>query len=138
MKVLSILLLSFSVVQADTTAKLIPSLIQVESKGDSKAVGDNGKALGALQIWKVVVQDVNSIHKTKYTHKDMFDLQKSKTVCYKYLNYHGKQYKQRYNKPASYEVLSRIWNGGPTGYKKQTTNNYWLKVKADLKKRKLL
>ena len=37
--------------------KLLDALIQVESNGNDKAIGDNGKAIGCLQIWKIYWTD---------------------------------------------------------------------------------
>ena len=50
--------------------RLLPALSKVESNGNPRAVGDSGKAYGELQIWSVVVQDVNRTHGTRYTHRD--------------------------------------------------------------------
>ena len=47
---------------ANPSDKLITSLVQVESRGNSNAIGDNGKAIGCLQIHKGVVEDVNRIY----------------------------------------------------------------------------
>ena len=40
---------------------LITALIAVESSGNDMAIGDNGRALGPLQIHRGVVLDVNRI-----------------------------------------------------------------------------
>ena len=68
---------------------LIDALIQVESNGNVEAVGDNGKAFGCLQIWNIVIQDVNRIYKTRYKHKDAFNKNKSKQICRLYLTHWG-------------------------------------------------
>ena len=41
---------------------------------------------------------------------------------------------KRLGRPVTIEDIARIHNGGPNGYKKQATDVYWLKVKAQLKK----
>jgi hypothetical protein len=41
-------------------------------------------------------------------------------------------YLQHYGKGRSIEDMARIHNGGPDGWKKKCTEQYWLKVKAIL------
>ena len=101
----------------------------VESNNNPKAIGDNGKAFGILQIHKGYVNEVNNLYKTNYKHKDMFCVKKSKEVTKKYLSYWGKVYAKTNNKQPTKEVLSKIHNGGPKGYLKPETKGYWLKVK---------
>jgi len=115
--------------------KLIDALIRVETGGEknpAKAIGDNGKAKGILQIWDVVVKDVNRIYKTTYVHDDAFDPAKSRDIAKKYLTFWGKRYTKNTGKVPTYEVLAKIWNGGPKGYNKTDTNKYWVKVKPYL------
>ena len=109
--------------------KLINILIMVESKGNNYAIGDKGKAKGCLQIWKVVVTDVNSVYKTNYKHNDAFNKEKAKIICKLYLQHYGKIYKLNTGKEPTVEIYSRIWNGGPKGYTNKKTINYWDKVK---------
>ena len=111
---------------------LIDALIQVESNGNVEAVGDNGKAFGCLQIWNIVIQDVNRIYKTRYKHKDAFNKNKSKQICRLYLTYWGKHYERVTHNKITYEILARIWNGGPKGYRKFQTIAYWNKVREKL------
>ncbi len=54
-----------------TLSNLISALIIVESSGNDLAIGDNGRALGPLQIHRGVVQDVNRITGSHYRHQDM-------------------------------------------------------------------
>lgn len=107
---------------------LIPLLIQVESSGNPDAVGDGGKAVGVLQIHKIAVDDVNRIYGTEYTYQDRSDPVKSRRIAGLYLTHWGKHYEQKTGQKATLEVLSRIWNGGPNGYKKPATIPYWNKV----------
>lgn len=88
--------------------------------------GDHGKALGVLQIRVEVVKDVNRVYRTRYVHRDALDPKKSFEICRLYLSYWGRHYeKETGNKPTD-EVLARIWNGGPRGWKKKSTRKYWL------------
>ena len=105
--------------------KLIDALVHVESKGEVHAVGDNGKAIGPLQIHKEVVDDVNNAYGTNYTYDDRKSIDKSREICRKYLLLHGGRH-------ATNEKYARIWNGGPSGHRKRRTRKYWVKVRRRL------
>ena len=106
------------------------AIIQVESGGNVNAKGDGGKAIGPLQIHKVVVDDVNRRYGTSYTYDDRKSLVKSKEICRKYLLMWG-------GKHATDERYARIWNGGPRWNRKvvtrENTRIYWGKVKSNLR-----
>jgi hypothetical protein len=97
---------------------LIPFLIAVESNGNVYAEGDGGAAHGHLQIHIGVIEDVNKFYKTKYTCSDRKDYKKSIQICSLYLQYWGRHYEKQTGKKVTLEVLARIWNGGPSGWKK--------------------
>jgi len=118
---------------ADRIDALIPALIAVESNGNSHAIGDNGKAKGALQLHRIYIIDVNTRYRTNFTHDDAFDVEKAKKIVKLYLLHYGKRYERLTKKTATYEILARIHNGGPNGYKKPQTVKYWNKVKKHLK-----
>jgi hypothetical protein len=109
----------------------INALISVESSGDDKAVGDKGKAKGCLQIWEVVVIDVNRKFNTNYKHDDAFDRKKAIDICRKYLSIYATE--ARLGRKPTLEDYARIWNGGPNGFKKSATEKYWLKVQKALR-----
>ena len=48
-----------------TTLKLIAALIAVESSGNDKAIGDNGKSHGCLQISEKAMIDINQERRKK-------------------------------------------------------------------------
>ncbi len=108
-----------------TISNLISALIIVESSGNDLAIGDNGRALGPLQIHRGVVQDVNRITGSNYRWQSMTNRVQARAVCEAYLKHYGKG--------ASTEQLARRWNGGPTGDRKSATEAYWAKVKKQLK-----
>lgn len=103
----------------------ILALIAVESSGNNAAVGDNGRAIGCLQIHAGVVKDVNRVAKTQFKHSDARDRQISILMCRIYLEHHC-------GRNASYEQMARVWNGGPTGWKGVKTDAYWAKVRRQL------
>ena len=104
---------------------LISALIMVESSGNDLAIGDQGRAIGCLQIHKAVVLDVNRITGSHYKHSEMTNRVAARAVCETYL--------KAYGKGATTEQLARRWNGGPTGDRKSATEAYWVKVKKHLK-----
>ena len=104
---------------------LITALIAVESSGNDQAIGDNGRALGPLQIHRGVVLDVNRITGSNYRHSEMTNRAAARAVCQAYLTHYGRG--------ATTEQLARRWNGGPTGDRKTATLGYWRKVQKHLK-----
>ena len=105
-------------------AALLAALIVVESGGNDLAIGDGGRARGALQIHAGVVADVNRLHGTRYTHRDMHDRKAAVRVASLYL--------ATYAAGASYEVQARVWNGGPRGATKAATAGYWARVRRQM------
>jgi hypothetical protein len=109
-----------------TISNLISALIIVESSGNDLAIGDNGRALGPLQIHRGVVQDVNRITGSHYRWEDMTNRVQARAVCEAYLKHYGKG--------CTTEQLARKWNGGgPAGDKKKATEAYWNKVRKEIK-----
>ena len=107
-------------------SNLITALIAVESSGNDMAVGDNGRALGPLQIHRAVVLDVNKFTGSHYQWQQMTNRAQARAVCEAYLKHWGKG--------CTTEQLARKWNGGgPSGDKKKATEAYWAKVKKHLK-----
>ena len=61
---------------------LVDAMIHVESRGDSTAIGDGGRAVGVLQIHPIMVREVNRIlakngSDVRYTYDDRYS-EKSK------------------------------------------------------------
>ena len=108
-----------------TISNLISALIIVESSGNDMAIGDNGRAIGPLQIHKAVVLDVNRITGSHYRWESMTNRAQARAVCEAYLRHYGRG--------ASTEQLARRWNGGPSGDRKQATQAYWNKVSKHIK-----
>lgn len=104
---------------------LISALMIVESGNNDQAIGDQGRAIGCLQIHKAVVLDVNKFTGSHYRHQDMTNRVAARAVCQAYLEHYGKG--------KTTEQQARIWNGGPTGDRKQATVAYWRRVQRNLK-----
>lgn len=113
--------------------KLLNAISVVESSKKANAVGDGGKALGLFQLHRIYVRDVNNILGRKcYSYSDRLNPNKSKDMTVIYLKHYGRAYERKTGKPATLEVLARIHNGGPNGWAKPATKEYWLKVKKAL------
>ena len=105
-------------------AALLAAMILVESNGNPRAVGDEGRSIGILQISRGVVDDVNRIRGTHYKWPDdCFDRKTSIEICFAYLSWYG-------GKSKSPEKFARIWNGGPRGHRNPDTRAYWRRVRA--------
>ena len=111
---------------ADRDLALVAAIEQVESGGYLQEVGDEGRAVGVLQIHKIVVDDCNRIIKQKALHYDDRWSQPMSREIFWIITYH-------YSSGASREVIARRWNGGPTGEQKEATLDYWHKVEAALR-----
>lgn len=110
--------------------KFINAEIQVESSGRDNAIGDNGKALGALQIHKKCWQDaVEFDHSISGSYTNCFNRSYSIKIMTSYLN----RYCARAIRENNFEVMARNWNGGSFGPNNPRTLNYWLKVKKEMK-----
>lgn len=105
---------------------LITALIAVESSGNDQAVGDQGRALGPLQIHRGVVLDVNRFTGSRHRWEDMTNRALARKVCQAYL--------ERYARGATAEQAARRWNGGPRGDQKPATLGYWRKVEKQIAK----
>ena len=108
-----------------TLSNLISALIIVESSNNDLAIGDQGRAIGPLQIHRAVVTDMNRITGSHYRHSEMTNRAQARAVCEVYLRHYGRG--------KTTEEQARIWNGGPTGDRKTATLGYWLKVQKHLK-----
>ena len=110
---------------------LLDAIEWVESKGDANEVGDDGRAIGAYQIWKIYVDDLNRIKPIRYgynqtinrfSYDDRLDPVKSREMVSIYLKHYG----------GTVEEMARKHNGGPNGHKKESIKKYWDKVRKVL------
>jgi hypothetical protein len=127
------LFLSLSVSQAQYEDMpidcLVEAIIQVESRGDSTAKGDRGWAVGVLQIWPIMVREVNRIQEkngsnVRYVYTDRYSVKKSIEMFHIWREY--------YHSDSNWETIARCWNGGPSGSSHHKTKCYWNKVKKEL------
>lgn len=114
-------------------APLYAAIAQVES--DRGATSAN-----VYQIRDIYIKDVNQIMMRPgwrcypgFIVSDKFSKDKSEDMMRVYWAYWGEHYEEKTGKPVSYEVLARIHNGGPLGWKKPETVGYWNRVAAVMK-----
>ncbi len=86
--------------------------------------GEGGAGKGHLGIYNVCVTG-SGLHKVMgYTHESMFDLESSSHVFWSMMGILANYYYSRHKEWPSYEILARMWSGGPTGYQKDSTLKY--------------
>ena len=126
-KLLLLALASLATVNAAPPESFWRALHQVETSGRLGPIkGDNGAALGPLQIHRVYWQDSG----VPGRYSDCADLAYSQRVVSAYL--------QRYARNAwdrgDWRVLCRVHNGGLTGHKKPSTIVYLRKFEREMKR----
>tara|TARA_S200002703_G_scaffold90186_1_gene77791 strand:- start:1543 stop:2082 length:540 start_codon:yes stop_codon:yes gene_type:complete len=114
----------------DTSDKLMKAMIQVESLGKADAVGDNGNAIGILQMHPIAVRSVNQICEKndldlEFSYDDRYDPEKTMQMYWIWRN--------AKHSDSTDEVIARSWNGGPNGPNINATTHYWNKVQIALK-----
>ncbi|MEN9524443.1 MAG: Cellulophaga phage phi38:1 [Candidatus Parcubacteria bacterium] len=133
---LFVVTITASASEAPSFDRLVAALIETESHGNDHCVGDKhmqNKAYGCLQIRKPCVDDVNRRLGTKHRAEDMLGNRSlSVLVCRTYLEMYATR--KALGREPRLEDMARIWNGGPTGWKKQSTVEYWSKVQKNLAK----
>ena len=106
-------------------ALIIAALILLESGGNPDAVGDCGRAVGVLQIHPEMVAECNRIAGwERWTPADRADPAKSRAMAEAYLEHWAQLVARRIGRNLAPEEIARLWNGGPTGYRKASTDAY--------------
>ena len=124
-KVESIKPIKVKVIESD----IVLALIDVESAGNDSAYNSSEDAVGCLQIRPIMIREVNRVLKKldedrRFEMKDRWDRSKSIEIFTIWRTYH--------HPDSDNQTISRNWNGGPDGYKKESTVKYWKKVKGRL------
>lgn len=115
-------------------AEFFRALAMIESGDRDNVVGDRGKALGRFQIWSAYWQDAVSkfpnLREEGSYESCLRDGNYSERVVAAYFLRYGKKFLDA----RDYESLARIHNGGPRGHLRDSTLQYWGKVKKILDK----
>jgi hypothetical protein len=109
--------------------------VQVESKGNPHAYNPRDGASGIAQIRSVCLADVNRIARERglgerYAAADLTDPAKARRLWALYLDYYGDVYEKQTGRAPTDEIYARIWNGGPTGWRKAATREYWERIRS--------
>lgn len=108
--------------------KFIEIIGKIESNNNDFAVGDKGKAISRFQIWEIYYKDAKNYDKSiNFSYSSLTNKNNAVKVMTAYLN----RYAREAVKNNDFEKLARIHNGGPLGYKKQSTIKYWQKFLAN-------
>lgn len=107
-----------------------------QTEKQAQAAIEREGAYGSLQIREICIEDTRRFAGAEMVQQfgrllevqDMVDDDMARWVCTAYLSHYGHAYTRSTGKPPTYEVLCRIWNGGPRGYKRQATQGYWDKA----------
>jgi hypothetical protein len=94
-------------------------------------VGDNGNAIGCLQIWKIYHTDAVERSDIGGSYKDCYNRAYAIKVFDAYMRRYARE---AWTDPKQFDAerVARIHNGGPRGYRKQATQKYWKKVLTEL------
>ena len=120
--------------------ELYDAIAKVETGGSIDPdceVGDDGKAYGWYQIWETYYKDdvefnpsLSNGGKTWKNTKGHGSKAYSEEVMQSYMNRYATE--ARLGRTPTNEDIARIHNGGPDGYKEESTLKYWEKVKKYL------
>ena len=110
--------------EVDMWDAFIEAVIWKESKGDSNAIGDSGKAVGVLQIHPIMVREANRIlaladesKANYYVYDDRYSREKSIEIFKIVQDYH--------NESHDFDKALQIWNHNhPLSYKTQIMAKY--------------
>ena len=128
-----VLFISFVLVRgcfgkSQETLDLFQAVGEFESNSNPLAYNEKEKAAGIVQIRPICVVDCNRIvGYERWSLDDRYDPVASFEMFKTYTAY----YTNHYNLTGQ-EAAARIWNGGPTGWRKESTKPYWEKVKKEL------
>jgi len=110
----------------DSQDELIQAMIWVESRNRDSIYNESENAIGCLQIRPIMVHEINRLCKKygydeRWVHNDAWSRSKSIHMF--------KTWARLTQTDTLYENAARNWNGGPKGYKKNSTKSYWDKCK---------
>ena len=108
-------------------SQLFTAIAAVES--ENGRTSDN-----VYQIRRVYLDDLGRIYGCHFADEVATDRHASEQVMLAYWEYYGEQYARQTGRQPTAEVLARIHNGGPNGWRKDSTLEYWRKVKAAMER----
>lgn len=127
--------------QEPTFEDLRDAIEWIESRGNRYAIGPGGER-GVLQLSEIYIDDVNRIRgpsvvngKPIYQYIEAFSPLFSRVMFRTYTEYYLDIAASQEPNMSTFELIARIHNGGPNGWKKESTKPYWLLIKARLERK---
>ncbi|NRA42462.1 MAG: hypothetical protein HRU21_09195 [Pseudomonadales bacterium] len=117
-----------------TIEQAIECAILAEESGQYE-YGDNGNALGILQIHPIMVREANRLlRRQEFDDLDRIDIKRSKMICFVFFVEQIRRYRLRYGKMPPIVILVGSWQSGAieTPAKKwyyKKAKKAWYKVK---------
>ena len=115
-----------------TLQTLLAAMVLVESSGNDSAIGDHGRAHGALQLHKACIADVNRFTGTHYSLADAHNRAKALKIAERYMAIWATE-KRLGHKPTDFDRTA-VFHLGPDGPTKPMAIRYWRKVRKHLPK----
>ena len=118
------------------TQRELDAIRKVESGGCAdplNAVGDGGLSIGPYQIMECYHSDAKAFDPSLPPYESLRgpgSIANSERVMQAYSNRYTTE--KRLGRPPTFEDFARNHNGGPDGYKKDSTVGYFAKVKGNL------
>lgn len=91
------------------TNLIIAAFVLVETSGDWTAIGDQGRALGGLQIHEIMVRHYNQATGARLKHTDARDPRTAARIASWYFGH----CRARYGRALTVAELYQCWNAGP-------------------------
>ena len=116
----------------ENTERLLNAIWFVESGCRNGAIkGDNGNALGPMQIWRGYHQDATEFSGLGGAYQDVSDIKYAKKVVKAYMARYCTQ--RRLGREPTLRDFAVMHNGGPNAHKAKgqklvNVNRYWAKV----------
>jgi hypothetical protein len=104
--------------------KILDAIKQVESGGNTKAIGDGGEAVSAYQIRPIFVKEVNRISGRSFKNADRRNEAKAREMVSIWLAY-------RFEYGDSVENACRRYNAG-SNWQGKAAASYWKKIQKVL------
>lgn len=116
----------------ENTERLLNAIWFVESGCRNGAIkGDNGNALGPMQVWRAYWQDATEFSGLGGAYQDVSDIKYAKKVVKAYMARYCT--KRRLGREPTLRDFAVMHNGGPNAHKAKgqklvNVNRYWAKV----------
>lgn len=106
--------------------KTSPNIYQIDEGVDDTASGSY--VADVNRIVGRVAANGGRPGAVRFCHDDVYDRGRSELMMFYYWYWWGMNYQNKTGNRVTPEVLARIHNGGPLGWKKAATVRYWHKV----------